>query len=323
MKLCVKCNLTKHIDMFGKDKTRKDGYFPYCKECTQIIKYERKGIFITTKEIDGEMLEFKNCISCKSVKAISEYPKSKIGLRNTLDECNPCREKTLEKRRKRNIERVKQNHWENRDKNIQYLRGYYQNNKNKILKKQRTYYQQNKQKILEVNRQWKIENADKWKEYHKEYLKRYYQCPNNKRKRLDIYRRYRKRNADKISAYKKSERGREVNNRSWNKRRTLEKQLLATLTKEQWISIKERFNQKCAYCLKDKSLTIDHFVPISKNGEFTVTNVLPACLSCNSSKGARDFFKWYPEQEFYCEKQEGKISKHLNIQNNKQQIALF
>lgn len=32
-KLCKKCKIEKQISDFGKDRTRKDGYFPYCKEC--------------------------------------------------------------------------------------------------------------------------------------------------------------------------------------------------------------------------------------------------------------------------------------------------
>lgn len=33
IKICLKCKLEKDIENFAKDKNRKDGHFPYCKEC--------------------------------------------------------------------------------------------------------------------------------------------------------------------------------------------------------------------------------------------------------------------------------------------------
>lgn len=35
-KICIKCTRSKHVSEFGKDKSRKDGLFPYCKECKGI-----------------------------------------------------------------------------------------------------------------------------------------------------------------------------------------------------------------------------------------------------------------------------------------------
>ena len=52
----------------------------------------------------------------------------------------------------------------------------------------------------------------------------------------------------------------------------------------------------CAYCGEEKILHKDHFVPLSKGGEFTHNNVVPSCACCNVSKSNNDFFEWY-EQE--------------------------
>lgn len=51
------------------------------------------------------------------------------------------------------------------------------------------------------------------------------------------------------------------------------------------------FDGKCAYC-SAPATTWDHIVPVSKGGKTTPGNMLPACLSCNSSKGDQDIHDW-------------------------------
>ncbi|NES68833.1 MAG: HNH endonuclease [Okeania sp. SIO2D1] len=53
----------------------------------------------------------------------------------------------------------------------------------------------------------------------------------------------------------------------------------------------EIFEGKCAYCLKPAN-TWDHIIPISKGGQTTPGNVVPACIQCNSSKNNQDVFEW-------------------------------
>jgi 5-methylcytosine-specific restriction endonuclease McrA len=58
------------------------------------------------------------------------------------------------------------------------------------------------------------------------------------------------------------------------------------LTLEQWEGIKRAFGYRCAYCGQCGKLTMDHVTPISKGGDHTLSNVVPACSRCNSSKHA-------------------------------------
>lgn len=65
--------------------------------------------------------------------------------------------------------------------------------------------------------------------------------------------------------------------------------------------VKERFKQfgnQCVYCLTRKTLTVDHFFPLSKGGIDALKNLVPACRSCNSSKGDRDPITWMQQKGF-------------------------
>lgn len=56
-------------------------------------------------------------------------------------------------------------------------------------------------------------------------------------------------------------------------------------TFDDWLSILECFGHACAYCLRtDVKLTMDHLIEITRGGEHSVENVVPACRSCNSKK---------------------------------------
>lgn len=98
--------------------------------------------------------------------------------------------------------------------------------------------------------------------------------------------------------------------------------LAATYTYKQWCSTKATFGHKCAYCGEDAVLTQDHFIPLSKGGEYTHNNIVPVCSMCNSNKRDLDFFEWYPQQPFYSNVRERKILKYLNYDGEFQQLAM-
>ena len=51
----------------------------------------------------------------------------------------------------------------------------------------------------------------------------------------------------------------------------------------------------------------EHVVPISKKGLNETQNVIPACISCNSSKKDKDMLEWYKETKFFSEARLAKI----------------
>ena len=53
---------------------------------------------------------------------------------------------------------------------------------------------------------------------------------------------------------------------------------------------------ECVYCEKDVgilNLTIDHIVPLIEGGENTLSNIQPACRSCNSAKHTTNLLEWH------------------------------
>ena len=46
--------------------------------------------------------------------------------------------------------------------------------------------------------------------------------------------------------------------------------------------------QACCYCGSSNDLTVDHLIPTKRGGANAGDNLVWACRSCNSSKGARD-----------------------------------
>jgi 5-methylcytosine-specific restriction endonuclease McrA len=53
----------------------------------------------------------------------------------------------------------------------------------------------------------------------------------------------------------------------------------------------EQFGGHCAYC-EAEATTWDHVIPIVNGGATVPGNVVPACLSCNSSKKDSEVFVW-------------------------------
>ena len=140
------------------------------------------------------------------------------------------------------------------------------------------------------------------KKYMKEYHKKDY--PKNKERDLVKHKEWLENNPEYMKKQRENnpERNKEYNRR-WNKtekgkankqrehvtQRVNGKDILNTLTAEEWLDILKQHNYKCAYCGKDLFTLFtrperDHIIPISKGGNNIKDNIAPACHSCNSKK---------------------------------------
>jgi 5-methylcytosine-specific restriction endonuclease McrA len=64
------------------------------------------------------------------------------------------------------------------------------------------------------------------------------------------------------------------------------------LTDEQWTALQTAWGG-CAYCrVTDIALQRDCVLAISRGGRYTLTNVVPACRSCNTSKWHSEVTGW-------------------------------
>lgn len=284
------------------------------------------------------MKETKVCTKCgNELPATTEYFfKRKSGKYGLNSNCKKCS-------RKYNSEYYKQWSKDNKEKVSGYGKKYYENNKEKLEKYKKKYYEKNKESILEECRKYYEENKEQRIQYQKQYYLE------NKEKASKCKKKIYSRNKDQILARQKQYR---ENNKEqiaettkkWRKEnldkvklvlqkyKAKKKKLQCTLTFVQWEQIKNHFDNECAYCgMKEEEhlekwneqLHQEHFIALSKGGEYTHNNIIPACKSCNSSKNNKDFFEWYSEQNFYSKNREKKILKYLNYtKDRKQQLTI-
>lgn len=58
------------------------------------------------------------------------------------------------------------------------------------------------------------------------------------------------------------------------------------------LSVYARDGFACVYCGDRNRLTLDHVVAVSRGGTDNAENLVTACKSCNSSKGAKALDEW-------------------------------
>jgi 5-methylcytosine-specific restriction endonuclease McrA len=67
-------------------------------------------------------------------------------------------------------------------------------------------------------------------------------------------------------------------------------------TLEQENQLLSDYGNRCVYCNKKiddrRYMTLDHVVALSRGGENSIENLVPACLSCNSSKRNKPLLVW-------------------------------
>lgn len=110
---------------------------------------------------------------------------------------------------------------------------------------------------------------------------------------------YERSDAGKASQrrYRSSSRGRRARTKIDNTRRANKMDVEGVLLLEEWDTVLDMYTghrgTMCAYCYEIiEKPTMDHIEPISRGGQHTAENIVPACKSCNSSKGAKPLLLW-------------------------------
>lgn len=69
-----------------------------------------------------------------------------------------------------------------------------------------------------------------------------------------------------------------------------------TMSRDHWRSVLEEFGGLCIFCgsagtAENRGIVPDHLIPVTRFGELVLGNTVPACQSCNDSRGERE---WRP-----------------------------
>jgi len=297
VKKCTKCGreLPATNEFFYRDSRTKDGFVSRCKECRDTADKERR------------LRDHEKCKQRR--KELYDPEKAKINSaiyrENHKEELKAKKKQYYEEHREEILEQKKKYHQENKEHRNEYNRKYAEENKERLKEYSRIRYEKERDKILEQHKLYYLKKREEILIQVAEYRK------NNKNKIYESNKRYYQTLA-----------GMESQRKASHRRKARERDLKATLTLEQWQACVDCFDNTCAYCGKEKKLTQDHFVPVVKQGTYTVDNILPACRSCNSSKQDFDFGEWYKTKPFYSEKRLRKIYKYLNYDGDCLQFCL-
>ena len=270
-------------------------------------------------------MKTKVCTVCKQEKpATLEYfakqSRSKDGLQC---KCKICNKKYREENKKQVAESKKQWYKENKERiskeRSEKDKKFRKEHKQEARLKDKIYREKHKEQIKIISARYYLKTKDKQAIYKKKYTEE------NKEKIAMRMKLYKENNLEKVRETKRKYQRthKDIINKNTHNHRSRKRGLPSTLTTKQWNKIKLKFDNRCAYCGRELPLAQEHFIPSSKGGEYSLNNIVPSCISCNSSKNNKDFFEWYKNYEFYSKEREDFILKYLGYKQNVQQLKMI
>lgn len=260
---CVDCHIhyPATTEYFYASRTRRYGLNDRCKSCFRMYA---KQFYKAPIENPSLFLECKRCNILLPTTTEFFYAKKdgRFGLRTI---CISCWHQDISKY-----------YYENRDRMILYSREYDEAHREERREYGKKYRILNREKELIRKRIYREEKREVLRARGREYSAR------NRHKIRDYQRKWRKENPLKIVVRDQ-------------KRRASIRGLPNTLTEVEWQKALEYWNYCCAYCgTGPNKLTLEHFIPVSNTlcPGTVATNVIPACSTCNFSKGNRNSWLW-------------------------------
>ena len=151
------------------------------------------------------------------------------------------------------------------DKRRSSYRNYLSTHKKEYLEYQRCWRERHKEQQLEYGRKYRLENKEKLSQRAKEN-----------------YITIRDGVIARVKQYKQTHPI--TRKSSKHRRRVMERTAIGHFNDEEWRKLTSDCGNVCACCKQEKTLTVDHIVPLSKGGTNKIENIQPLCLSCNSRK---------------------------------------
>lgn len=257
LKVCKgPCGLDKSTLEFGirKDKKGREVLRTWCKPCEVLATqdyFRRKKLGLGPKPKKVVAIpNSKTCAGCKEDLALAQFRPRKRGLYGRYSLCGTCEKAVNQVYVETNREEI------NRRKRESWLATpKTEEQKKEAAGKARAWYQANRERAVAVRIAWVRSHPEKW---------------------LVISKRWSDSNPLKVAE-------------NVRQRRVTLSKVENTLTTQEWEAVVQSFGGRCVYCGSDsKKITMDHIQPISKGGAHSKENVVPACKSCNSRKGAKD-----------------------------------
>lgn len=285
MKTCNCCHKELPLSAFSKYKRTKDGLARFCRVCksekdrvysqSDKAKAKRKAWQDKEKHWDITPDTTRVCTRCKRELLLSSFGKSKTGKYGVVSRCRECMAIGESERRKtpKAIARIAA--WKLTD-SAKASRRRSNHTPNAIAATKR-YHQTRAYKDAANARRKTPEYRAYVKMLHqkanyKAAIKRFFQSPKGRAW---------------TKAWRQTPAGQASAARNRYKWRTNLRATLNSLTAEEWDAIMKRYKHRCVYCGEKKPLTMDHIIPLSKGGQHTKENIVPACRSCNSAKADR------------------------------------
>lgn len=138
-----------------------------------------------------------------------------------------------------------------------------------------------------------IENKERINKYNNEWCLQKYHADDDYRKRKELQKLESIERLKNDPAYIKRRR-RWVRDNS-RRRRAILFNSPGSFTDAEFADICRKYGGKCLKCGKQKKLSADHIVPVSRGGNNLISNIQPLCMPCNTSKGAKtvDYRPYY------------------------------
>ena len=203
------------------------------------------------------MDEYKRCSKCSQTKHNTEYYKDNRSPTGLQSQCKKC----FADYRKDNKEKLAaqkkayRSKPETRAKEIQYAKDYQAKHPEVVAKSRQKEKLKDPAIKAERFRDWATRNADRIKANRARAVA----------KNPELYRSY-----------------------SFNRRGLLKSAQSFAITKKE---ITRLYSLPCFYCLGVGG-TIDHVIPLAKNGNHSLGNIVPCCQRCNSSKRDQLVMQW-------------------------------
>lgn len=222
------------------------------------------------------MEQMKRCTKCGTQKPATEFYDRGGGRLGKMAQCKECireksrtyREKNLEAARERSRqyrrkhlqeerEKSRRAYYKNREDRLARVKWYYQAHKVEKATYDKAYRDAYQKQVAQRQHEWYLQNADRIAQENQERRRQFPEWRRLSNARMKKARRRRKKNAQGSHDHL------------------------------EFIALCEYYGNRCLCCGKEKNLTEDHIIPLSKNGTDYISNIQPLCRSCNARKHTR------------------------------------